>query len=86
MTSYPEEMGREFEEFKNTTVEKLRLDDGGRQLSSLPLRHVVEDLQISTDRDLKHRRMRCAFVGSDSMVCIVRIVSLSSYRRTEVRS
>ena len=53
---------------------------GHRELSSLPLRHVVKVLQISTDRDLKHHKMRCAFVESDSMVSIVRIVSLFSCR------
>ena len=35
----------------------------GRQLSSLPLRHVVGILQISTDRDLKHRKMCRTLVG-----------------------
>ena len=63
------------------TIESLPL--GHRELSSLPLRHVVGVLQISTDRDLKHLEMRCAFVGSDSMVSI-RIASLFSCRRTEV--
>ena len=40
------------------------------KLSSLPLRNVVEVLQITTDRYLKHYGMRSAFVGSDSMVSI----------------
>ena len=57
------------------TIESLPL--GHRELISLPLRHLVGVLQISTDRDLKHYKMRSAFVGSDSMVSIVRIVSLS---------
>ena len=35
--------------------------------------------RISTDRDLKHHKMRCAL----GMVSIVRIVSLSSCRRSE---
>ena len=43
------------------------------------------DFRISTDRGLKHRKMRRAFVASDSMVSIVRIVSLSSCRRTKVK-
>ena len=43
-------------------------------------------LQISTDRDLKHYGMRSVFVGSDSTVSTVRILSLSSCRRTELRS
>ena len=70
----------------------MTLDHGGRQfsplplghreLSSLPLRHVVGVLQISTDRDLKHRKMHRAL----GMVSIVRVVSLSSCRRTEHRS
>ena len=30
---------------------------GHRELSSLPLRHVVGVLQISTDKDLKHDKM-----------------------------
>ena len=65
------------------TIESLPL--GHRELSSLPLRHIVGVLQISIDRDLKHHGMRSAFVGSDSMVSTVRIVSLSSCRRIEVR-
>ena len=49
---------------------KGRLDHGDRQLSFLPLRnrelssvllrHVIGVLQISTDRDLKYHKMRCA--------------------------
>ena len=47
-------------------VEKLRLDHKGRQLSFLPLEQrvvfsnvedVIEVLQISTDRDLRHHKM-----------------------------
>ena len=54
-------------------------------IESLPLRHVVGVLQISTDRDRKRYKMCSAFVGSDSMVSIVRIVSLFSCRRTEFK-
>ena len=43
------------------TIESLPL--GHRELSSLPLRHVIGVLQISTDRDLKHHKMSSAFVG-----------------------
>ena len=46
----------------------------GRQLK-LKSDHKV--LQISTDRDLGGYGMRSAFVGSDSTVSIVKIVSLS---------
>ena len=46
----------------------------GRQLK-LKSDHGV--LQISTDRDLGGYEMRSAFVGSDSTVSIVKIVSLS---------
>ena len=35
-----------------------------------------KEFRISTERDLKHHRMRRACVGSDSMVSIVRVVSL----------
>ena len=66
------------------TSESLPL--GHRELSSLPLGHEVGVLHISTDRDLKHYKMSWAFVGSDSRVSIVRIVSLSSCQGTEVRS
>ena len=55
---------------------------GHKELSSLPLRNVVGVLQISTDRDLKHHKMSSAM----GMFSIARIVSLSSCRRTEVRS
>ena len=51
----------------------------------LPLRHKVGfgPLKIySTDRYLKHHKIRCASGGAS----IVRIVSLSSWRRTEVRN
>ena len=60
---------------------KLSSDHGVEKLKS---DHGV--LYISTDRDLKHNGMRSAFVGSNSMVSIVRIVFLSLCRRTEVRS
>ena len=109
MTSCPEEMGWEFENFKNhvssvpimvlrswvptmvlrrwVPTRQLRVDIGPcrqtieslplvhRELSSLSSRHVDGVLQISTDRDLKHYKMLCAFVGSDSTVSVVRIVS-----------
>ena len=55
---------------------------GHRQFSFLPLRHVIGFLQISIDWYLKHHGIRSAIVRSDSMVSIVRIVSLSSCRRT----
>ena len=65
------------------TFESLPLGHG--ELSSLPFRLVVEVLQISTDRDLEHYKMCRVFVGSDSMVSIVRIVSQSLCRITEVK-
>ena len=43
------------------TFESLPLEH--RELSSLPLRHVVGVLYISTDRDLKHHEMRRALGG-----------------------
>ena len=43
------------------------------------------DFRISTDRIFKHHKMRRAFVGSDSIVSRVRIVSHPSCRRTEVK-
>ena len=46
---------------------------------------VVKIFQISTDRDLKHHKMRHT-LGFRLMVSIVRIGSRSSCRRTEVRS
>ena len=41
MTSCPEEMSWELEDFKNTAVGILRLDHVGRQLGSLALRQTV---------------------------------------------
>ena len=67
------------------TIERLRMEFSAIELSSLPSRHVVGVLKISTDRDLKHYKMHWAFVGSDSMVSIKKL-SLSSCRRTEARS
>ena len=43
------------------TIESMALELW--ELSSLPLKHIVGVLQISTDRDLKHYKMRCTLVG-----------------------
>ena len=95
MMSCPEEMGWEFEDFERESW-MLTLDHAGWKLSSchwvgsweldFDLWRCSWVFRISTDRDLKHHGMRSMFVGSDSMVNIVRIVSLSSYWRNEVRS
>ena len=53
---------------RRQTIESLLL--GHRELSSLPLTHVIGALQISTNTNLKHYKMRNAFVGSYSMVSI----------------
>ena len=86
MTSCPEELVLRIWGFWKTVSWEIEIGRcsqateslplGHRELISLPLRHVVGVLQISTDRDLKHRKMRSVFVGSDSMDSLIRIVSL----------
>ena len=98
MTSHPEEMVLGIWGFWKRVSWRLTLNHVSRQLSfwlwvrveswGLDFDHwrCSWVFRISTDKDLKHNGMRSAFVGSDSMVSIVRIVSLSSCRRTELRS
>ena len=97
MTSCPEAMSREFENFEKEELKGLTLGHVDRQWGCLPFRQTVEKLssghgveklksdhgvlQITTDRDLKHYGMRSAFVWSDSTVSIVISVSLYSCRR-----
>ena len=95
MTSCPEEIVWEFENFEKVVSWRLTLEHAGRQLSSLPLkqrelsslplRHAVGVFQISTDRDLKYHKMHRACVGLNSTVSIVGIVFLSSCQRIEVK-
>ena len=101
MTSFPEAMGGEFGDFEKELVEiRLWAGQSSwgidcrrctRQLVCLPQWQTVEVevdhgvLQISTDRDLKGYRLRSAFVRSASTVSIVKIVSLTSCRKTKVK-
>ena len=81
----------EFEDFKKRVSWRLTLDHVGRRLSSLPLGQRVEFSTVAAAvkifRSLQRKILnttRCA-VRWDG-VSILRIVSLSSCRRTEVRT
>ena len=80
MMSCPEAMGWEFGDFEKDVSWDLTLGRacpvGGWDLGVL---------QIPTDRDFGGYTMRSAFVGSDSTVSIVKIVSFSSCRKTKVK-
>ena len=84
MTSCPEEMGWEFEDLKNTTGQgwhwTMEADSWVLchwvEIWIWPIEDVVVFLLISTDRDIKHYKMHLTLVGLDSMVSIVRIMSL----------
>ena len=81
MTSCPEEMVPRIWGFWRVSWE-LRLDYWGRELSSLLLRHIV--VFFGSLRTEILNITRCA-ARQHSMVSMVRIVSLSSCRRTEVK-
>ena len=76
---------REFEDFEKESVDSWDLTIEVESWS-LAVERCSWVFRISTDRGLKHHKMHCAWVGSDSMVSITRIVSLPSCRRTEVRN
>ena len=88
MTLCTEEMVLRIWGFWKRVSWRFTLDHACRHLSFC---HTVKSwrcswvFRISTDRYLKHHKMHRALVGSDTMFSIVRIVSLSSCRRTEVR-
>ena len=82
MRSCPVEMVPRSWGFWKRVSWELWLDHGGRESWVSAVEDVVGVLLISTDRDLKHHNMRRVL----GIVSIVRIVSLSSCRKTEVRN
>ena len=82
MTSCPDEMVLTFEDFKNCY---LRLDHGGRELGMC--HWGIESIFFTVAAAIKFFGSRLAEMNWDlgNGISIVRIVSLSSCRRTEVK-